>query len=55
MERDEYIRYNVDYKEVSEMYKEKDKIQVWTRIIEIKVYVLSPIPCCKQVCSCLLC
>jgi hypothetical protein len=27
-ERDEYIRYNVDYKKVSEEYKEKDRIQV---------------------------
>jgi hypothetical protein len=25
-ERDEYIRYNVDYKQVSGSYKEKDRI-----------------------------
>ena len=27
-EKDEYIRYNVDYKKVSERYKEKDRKQV---------------------------
>ena len=30
-ERDDYIRYNVDYKKVSERYKEKDRIQVGTQ------------------------
>jgi hypothetical protein len=36
-ERDEYIRYNVDYKLVSERYEEKERIQGRTHRIRHKI------------------